>query len=446
MRLRFALAAMLALGFAISQAEAETIEAPKQAQPPAQETTRPENYGTEAPKPESHKPDAETPPAAPTSPNTAAPVPTSPVTAPSPAGSAAEKPQPSADAPGQPAAETPKDPGTETPARLTPTATPLQLPQPIQLPGSTTPAKKGDRPIANPLPQPATTTEPATNVDPARFGGRPPDAAYGAYQRGLYKTAYNLALERAEKGDAPAQTLVAEILARGLGMPADAAEAAKWYQRAAEQGVSEAQFQYALILIDGRQVKRDEKKAQVLLQAAAEAGNPLAQFNLAQLLIQKDPGETNLARAVVYYQKAAETGLADAQYAMAQIYANGVGGKTKDDTEARRLLVLAAQKNYDTAQLDLGQWLIDGRGGKRDLKSGFNWTKRAAEGGNVAAQNRLAKLYEGGIGVDPDLVTAAAWFIVARRAGLADPQMDDFMQGLDEEQTKQALQKANRLP
>ena len=71
--------------------------------------------------------------------------------------------------------------------------------------------------------------------------------------------------------------------------------------------------------------------------------------------------------------------------------------------------------------------------------------KRAAEGGNVAAQNRLAKLYEGGIGVDPDLVTAAAWYIVARRAGLIDQQMEDFMQGLDDDQTKQALQKANRL-
>lgn len=445
MRLRFTLAGMLALGIAASQADAETVETPKQAQPPAQETTPPENSRPEAP----------------VAPTPAAPAPTPPVTAPSPAGPAAgtpaapapaiNTPQPasppsSAGSPGQPAAETPKNAGTETPAKLTPTATPLQLPQPIPLPGSSTTAKKGDRPIANPLPQPATTTEPAANVDPARFGGRPPDAAYGAYQRGLYKTAYNLALERAEKGDAPAQALVAEILARGLGTPANAAGAAKWYQRAAEQGVPEAQFQYALILIDGRQVKKDEKKAQVLLQTAAEAGNALAQFNLAQLLIQQDPGEAGLARAVIYYQKAAETGLADAQYAMAQIYANGVGGKTKDDNEARRLLVLAAQQNYDTAQLDLGQWLIDGRGGKRDLKSGFNWTKRAAEGGNVAAQNRLAKLYEGGIGVDPDLVTAAAWFIVARRAGLADPRMDDFMQGLDEEQTKQALQKANRLP
>ncbi len=454
MRLRFALAGMFAVGFALSQAQAETAEAPK----PAQETANPGNLSAGAPKPGSGKSDAEVPPTV--APGTASPVP--PVAAPSPKDSAAQapalaptapatgtsqqaSPQPSTDSPVQPAAETPGTSQT-APAEPIPSAEPPQLPQPIPLPDSSTTAKKGDRPIANPLPQPATTAEPATKIDPARFGGKAPDAAYGAYQRGLYKTAYNLALERAKQGDAPAQTLVAEILARGLGMPANAAEAAKWYQRAAEQGVPEAQFQYALILIDGRQVKKDEKKAQVLLQAAAEAGNPLAQFNLAQLLLEQDPGEAGLTRAVLYYQKAAETGLADAQYAMAQIYANGAGGKTKDDTEARKLLVLAAQQNYDTAQLDLGQWLIDGRGGKRDLKSGFNWTKRAAEGGNVAAQNRLAKLYEGGIGVDGDLVTAAAWFIVARRAGLADPQMDDFMQGLDEEQTKQALQKANRLP
>jgi hypothetical protein len=51
-----------------------------------------------------------------------------------------------------------------------------------------------------------------------------------------------------------------------------------------------------------------------------------------------------------------------------------------------------------------------------------------------------------GIGTDPDLVLAGAWYIVARRAGLIDPDMDDFLQGLSDDQTKQALQKANRLP
>ncbi len=322
----------------------------------------------------------------------------------------------------------------------------IPLPQPKPEAGVHT-----DKPIDKPLPQPATTAEPAPlpsaeAINPDRFGAKPADAAYGAFQRGLYKTAYNLALIRAQNGDPAAQTLVAEILSRGLGVPLNAAEAAKWYALAAEQGVPESQFQYALMLLDGRYVKKDEKGAYALMQAAAEAGNRLAQFNFAQMLVQQDPGDAGLARAVSYYERAAATGLADAQYAMSQIYANGVGGKPRDDAQARRLLAQAARQNYDTAQIDLAAWMIEGRGGGRDLKSAFGWMKQAAEGGNVAAQNRLAKLYMQGIGIDPDLVLAAAWYIVARRAGLIDPQMDDFLQGLDDDQTKQALQKANRLP
>jgi TPR repeat protein len=239
---------------------------------------------------------------------------------------------------------------------------------------------------------------------------------------------------------------LAEILSRGLGVAVNAAEAAKWYAAAAERGIPEAQFQYALMLLDGRFVKKDEKQAYALMQAAAEAGNPLAQFNFAQLLVREDPGDAGLTRAVSYYERAAAAGVADAQYAMAQIYANGTAGKNKDDAQARLFLARAARQNYDTAQLDLGEWLVEGRGGKRDLKAGFGWMLTAAQGGNVAAQNRLAKLYMGGIGTDPDSILAAAWYIVARRAGLIDQEMEDFLHGLTEEETKQALQRANRLP
>ena len=94
-------------------------------------------------------------------------------------------------------------------------------------------------------------------------------------------------------------------------------------------------------------------------------------------------------------------------------------------------LAQAARQNYDTAQIDLAAWMIEGRGGARDCKAGFGWMKQAAEGGNVAAQNRLAKLYMEGIGTDPDLILAGAWYIVARRAGLIDPEMDDFLQRPD---------------
>ena len=330
-------------------------------------------------------------------------------------------------------------------------ATASALAAPAALPQDRPRAERSEKPATPLLPQPATTAEPgplpsADTIDPGRFGAKPADAAYGAFQRGLYKTAYDLALVRAENGDPAAQVLVAEILSRGLGVRLDAAQAAKWYQAAAERGMPEAQFQYALMLLDGRFVEKDRKQAHALMQAAAEAGNRLALFNFAQLLVEEDGSDAGLARAVPYYERAAATGLADAQYAMAQMYANGVGGKVKDDVQARRLLVRAALQNYDTAQLDLGAWLIDGRGGKRDLVSGFKWTLRAATGGNVAARNRLAKLYMAAIGTEPDPVMAGAWYILARRAGLVDPQMEDFLAGLTEEETRKALQQANRLP
>lgn len=282
-------------------------------------------------------------------------------------------------------------------------------------------------------------------VDPLRFGKKTPDPAFGAYQRGLYITAYNLALPRAREGDPAAQTLVAEILSRGLGVPRDPVEATRWYGLAADAGIPEAQFQYALILIDGKYAAKNPARAFELMRGAADAGHRLAQFNFAQLLTDRQPGGAGLRQAVGYYEKAAELGLPDAQYAMAQILANGAGGRAPDEAAARRYLALAARQNYDTAQLDLGTWLVEGRGGARDYEAGFGWIKRAAEGGNIAAKNRLAKLYVHALGTDPDPILAAAWYISARRAGLRDFEMDDFLQGLTPEEQKQAIERANRL-
>jgi uncharacterized protein len=304
----------------------------------------------------------------------------------------------------------------------------------LALPPGARAAADGDRPGPT-----------AESVNPHRFGGKHDDPAYGAYQRGYYKTAFDLALPLAKEGDKAAQALVAEILARGLGRKRDEAAAAKWYELAAEQDVPEAQFQYALLLIDGRYVKRDKKAAFALMESAADAGNRFAQFNYAQLLVERDPGQKGIAAAYPYFEKAAKADLPDAQYAMAQLLASGAGGRPVDEPGAREWLKRAAQRYFDTAQLDLGTWMINGRGGPRDEKGGFAWLKRAAEGGNVAAQNRLAKLYMQGIGTEPDAIFAAAWYILARRAGLADPTMDDFMNGLTDEEVKVAIGRANKL-
>ena len=269
--------------------------------------------------------------------------------------------------------------------------------------------------------------------------------AYSAFQLGYYLTAMKLALPEAASGKPAAQTLIAEIFARGLGVPRSMDDAAFWYGQAAKNGDPSAQFNYALMLMQGQYVKKDEAKAQELMTKAADAGIPAAEFNHAQWLVEKDPGEKGTQEALPYYERAADAGIADAQYALSQIYRNSAGIPDAKRKKARYWLERAARAGYDTAQLDLGIWLIDGVDGPVDYARGFEWMKRAAEGGNVMAENRLAHLYRNGIGTKQDRLKAAAWYIVARRAGLQDNKLEDFYQGLTEDEQKEALKGANRL-
>lgn len=301
-----------------------------------------------------------------------------------------------------------------------------------------------------PQPEADATTAQTAAPDPdairrSRFSERPSDTAYGAFQRGYYITALNLATPLAIAGDAAAQTLIGEIYSRGLGVRRDLATAIEWYEKAAEQKVPEALFQLAMLLYDGGEEFGDRPRAAKLIEAAAEAGHALAQFNLAQMLFARDQTPQGMTRAVGYYEKAAKAGLADAQYAMAEIHRQGFAGRSADAAEARRWLALAAAQNHDTAQIVLGAMLVEGEGGARDEKAGFSWLMRAAVAGNPAAQTRVAKLYRAGIGVEPDRVTACAWYLRARRAGLSDPVMEDQLDGLTDEELAEARKRAATL-
>lgn len=277
---------------------------------------------------------------------------------------------------------------------------------------------------------------------PSRFGAPPADSAYGAFQRGLFLTARNLALPRAEAGDAAAQTLLGEIYSRGLGVGVDFETAQKWYVRAARQGVPEAQLQVALALLMDDAASAE---ARTLMEAAADAGHGQAMFNHAQILISDRPGSAGQRAAFDYFVGAAEAGIPDAQYAVAQYYANATPPALYNETEARKWLERAARQGFDDAQHELGLFFLDGVGGERDFAQGFAWTARAAHAGNLAAQAQLAKLLWGGIGIEPDDTQAAAWYIVARRAGLRDPVLEDFWLGLSAATQQEAIRRANGL-
>jgi TPR repeat protein len=181
------------------------------------------------------------------------------------------------------------------------------------------------------------------------------------------------------------------------------------------------------------------------MRRAAEAGNSSAQFNWAQILISDNPGDRGLQLALPFYEKAAEQGVADAQYAVAQLYVAMKNLPSQKKPKARQWLERAAKAGFDTAQLDMGVWLVNGVGGEKDYERGFEWLRIAAHRGNVVAQNKLSHLYIDALGTRPNPVEAAKWYVLSRRAGLQDPELEDFYLGINDEQQRQAIEAANKF-
>ena len=114
-------------------------------------------------------------------------------------------------------------------------------------------------PASPALPQ-AQTPPPTPPAKAARrrhpAGRRPadkPDFAYGAYQRGAFRTALALALKRL--GDNPkdtaAMTLIGEIYRDGAAVKQDFAEATRWFRLASDLGDPQAAFELGAMLIGG---------------------------------------------------------------------------------------------------------------------------------------------------------------------------------------------------
>src|SRR5262249_10589146 len=112
------------------------------------------------------------------------------------------------------------------------------------------------------LTAPDTTNRDVTPVGPGGVSGAPqPDMAYGAFHRGFYLTAFDLAIAKAETGDRSAQTLIGLIYEGGYGVPRNFKEAASWYELSANAGDREAQFLLGMMYMDGRGVTSDLGKA-----------------------------------------------------------------------------------------------------------------------------------------------------------------------------------------
>src|SRR6267142_1665935 len=123
-------------------------------------------------------------------------------------------------------------------------------------------------------------------------------------------------------------------------------------------------------------------------------------------------------------QRDADQGNANAQVRLGYFYENGRGGLTKDDREAVRLFKLAADQGNAYAQQNLGGFYRDGRGGlTKDDREAVRLFKLAADQALADARASLGYFYETGRGgLAKDTREAARLYRLAADQGNAAAQ------------------------
>jgi TPR repeat protein len=134
------------------------------------------------------------------------------------------------------------------------------------------------------------------------------EAGLAAARAGDYVAAVHEWRPLAEQGNRNAQFNLGVAYENGLGVAADAAQAALWYRRAADQDDREAQAYLAEMYAKGLGVARNDVEALRWYRAAAELGHAAAQYNVGLFYALGRGVEPSDVQAVAWMTVARERG------------------------------------------------------------------------------------------------------------------------------------------
>ncbi|MEQ9638636.1 MAG: tetratricopeptide repeat protein [Alphaproteobacteria bacterium] len=226
----------------------------------------------------------------------------------------------------------------------------------------------------------------------------------------------------ASEGDAEAAYQVGLIYDAGRGVPADPAQALKWFTQAAEAGHAEAARVVGIYYEEGKGVAQDHTQSARWYGRAANAGNAKAQRNLGSAYALGRGVPRDYEQAARWFRAAADQGNADAQRNLAYLYFFG-RGVPRDEARATELFAAAASANADgagKADYALGFSYYNGRGVERDFAAALAHFKVAANKGNADAQIFLARMYLNGEGTAKDPFQSYYWALLG---GLQKPEL-----------------------
>ena len=180
----------------------------------------------------------------------------------------------------------------------------------------------------------------------------------------------------------------------------DAAEAAKWYAKAAEAGNADGQVQLAKLYLNGNGVDEDPDKARGWLDKAIAQGNPDA-ANLKDGIALMNKARSG--------DRAAQLEIGESYEPENLVIADSYGHEP-DGKKAVYWLTKAAEQGDSDAANELGDLYKQGMEGCfQDFTAAVKWFRKAAEAGNSEAQFSLAKLCKSGDGTPQNYVEAYKW-------------------------------------
>lgn len=139
----------------------------------------------------------------------------------------------------------------------------------------------------------------------------------------------------------------------------------------------------------------------------------------------------------------AKSGDATAQYVLGVMYLNAMV-EAPSGTAALELLTSSGTAGLDKAQVELARMYREGHGVEQDFSKSFQWSMKAAEGGDVGAQLQVADYFAFGHGTGRDAVEAYKWYEIAGLywGSLAVNARDFVAQSMSEDQIAAAKERA----
>ncbi len=245
----------------------------------------------------------------------------------------------------------------------------------------------------------------------------------------------------AEQGYAPSAFWLGRCYQRGTGVQADRTQMAVWYGNAALQGYPEAMAFYATCLERGIGVEPQPDAGRAMLRRAAARGGSTAQLALGRQLLQQQHEEgadwlrcaarqgepraatllgrrlleqdasspDEVAEALTWLKQAAEADDPEAQLELGQALRVGTGGRT-NKKQAFKWLSRAAEQGLPKARVWAGLMLLEGEGVARDRQAARQLVMQAAEDGSPYGQLLAGIMAGAGIGVERDENLAVKWY------------------------------------